>query len=122
LWNADIKDVPDFQTLSLTELIQELTEDIREHERELLELERRGRISKVSACVALILYLLSTVSGSTPTYIDLLWLALASGSALVAFVSFKRRALTLVLIGQSRFYRSIVIEEAYTGKDIGPKI
>ena len=117
-----IKDVDDFETLSLTGLIQKLTDDIRRQERQLQELERRGRISMVSAGVALVLSLISSAIGSAATYVTLLWLTLAAAAALVAYLAHKRRVLIIDLIGQNRWFRSIVIEEAYTGKDIGPKI
>ena len=114
------KDV--LQPLALTELIQELTDDIRQQERHLKELESRGRISVVSAGVAFGLCLITYAIGSTATYIIFFWLAFASCSALIAFVTFKRRELINDLIGQNMFFRSVVIEEAYTGKDIGPQI
>lgn len=109
-------------SLTLTELIQELTDDIRQQEYQLQELVNRFRASKAAAGIALCLCLYSTAVKSPGTFVIYLWLALAMGAMLVAFVTHKRYELLKALIAQNRWFRSIVVEEAYTGKDIGPQL
>lgn len=109
-------------TLTLTELIQELTDDIRQQEDQLRTLANRFRASKVAAGIALFLCLYSMTLMPTAPFINYLWLTLAIGAMLVALVSHKRCELLKALIAQNRWFRSIVVEEAYTGKVIGPEL
>jgi len=109
-------------SITLTEHIEEVTANIQRQRARITTLEHRKKASVITAVISACASVAMLLVAPGTTLMMILWLGLASFASLVAVATRNKLDLTQQLLHQNELYRSIIVEEAYSGKDIGPKM
>lgn len=110
-----------FFPLTIVKHIQGVKEDIQRNRQRLITLEHKCRTSAMAAALGFGLSV-SMLLLAPGIIFPLVWFVLASVATLVFLSARKERATTKAILRQSMFYRDLIVEETYSGKDLGPKL
>lgn len=107
--------------MTLTEHIQEVGSDIKKQRNAIDQLEHRKTASMIASSVGITSLVCLIAFASMPAWNLVLVAAFALFALYNTVVSSRELALTKELLAQNEFYHAFIVEEAYSGKDVGPK-